>query len=74
MRDQLNLLQDVNDQYIYKYPVLYSAGQKRAYFNLKVFWRWIIFAAVHGLVTYFGTSHVSLPLFVNSYTGPCWTS
>ena len=51
----------MNDQYIYKYPVLYSAGQKRAYFNLKVFWRWIIFAAVHGLVTYFGTSHVSVP-------------
>ena len=42
--------------------MLYQAGQKRAYFSLKVFWRWIIFAVVHGLVTYFGTSHVSSSL------------
>ena len=27
-----------------KYPGLYSAGQKSAHFNIKTFWKWIVFA------------------------------
>jgi len=47
--------QDVNDEYIYKYPTLYAAGQKGVYFGFKVFWRWIIFSIFHGVTVYFGT-------------------
>jgi magnesium-transporting ATPase (P-type) len=28
--------------------ILYTAGQKRSYFNLKVFWTWLICAIIHG--------------------------
>ena len=54
-----SLEQDVNDQYCYKYPMIYRAGQKGVYFNFKVFWRWIIFSIWHGAVCYFGTVYVS---------------
>lgn len=47
--------QDVNDQYIYKYPTLYRAGQQGAYFKFSVFWRWIIFSLWHGAVIYYGS-------------------
>ena len=50
-----SLEQDVNDQYIYKYPRLYAAGQKGLYFTTGIFWRWIIFSVWHGAVSYFGT-------------------
>lgn len=51
------LEQDVNDEYIYKYPTLYKAGQKGVYFSFGIFWRWIIFSIWHGLVTFFGCSY-----------------
>jgi len=47
--------QDVNDQYIYKYPKVYTAGQLNVYFNQKVFWRWITMSLWHGVTTYYGT-------------------
>jgi len=49
----------VNDQYIYKYPTLYAAGQKGVYFNFKVFWKWLLFSMWHGTCVYFGTVYVS---------------
>lgn len=54
-------MQDVNDQYIYKYPTLYAAGQKGVYFSFKVFWKWIAFSMWHGTTVYFGTVYVSPP-------------
>lgn len=34
------------------YPELYKEGQQKIHFNFKVFWRWIIFAAIHGAITF----------------------
>ena len=41
--------QDANIENSYYYPVLYKGGQKEVYFNMKVFWRWILFSIWHGL-------------------------
>jgi magnesium-transporting ATPase (P-type) len=46
--------QDANDQYTFIYPVIYRVGQQAKYFNLRVFWRWIILSVWHGAVVYFG--------------------
>ena len=46
--------QDVNDQYVYAYPQVYRAGQKNVYFNIKVFWRWILMALWHGITAFYG--------------------
>ena len=45
--------QDVDEESSFKYPILYQAGQKKVYFNLKVFWIWIFYAILHGVITYF---------------------
>ena len=44
---------DVEEEESFKYPILYKAGQKQKYFNLKVFWLWIGYAIIHGVITYF---------------------
>jgi magnesium-transporting ATPase (P-type) len=49
----------VNDEYIYKYPQVYAAGQNGAYFSFKVFWKWIVLSMWHGAVCFFGTIWVS---------------
>jgi phospholipid-transporting ATPase len=33
-------------------PLFYQAGQKGIYFNLKLFWRWLLFAIIHGGICY----------------------
>ena len=45
--------QDANIENSYLYPDLYKAGRKQVYFNLKVFWKWIIFSIWHGIVSFF---------------------
>eukprot|EP00340_Litonotus_pictus_P008976 CAMPEP_0170518900 /NCGR_PEP_ID=MMETSP0209-20121228/4493_1 /TAXON_ID=665100 ORGANISM="Litonotus pictus, Strain P1" /NCGR_SAMPLE_ID=MMETSP0209 /ASSEMBLY_ACC=CAM_ASM_000301 /LENGTH=1203 /DNA_ID=CAMNT_0010804651 /DNA_START=222 /DNA_END=3830 /DNA_ORIENTATION=+ len=34
-------------------PILYEAGQRKYYFNMKNFWIWIIWAFLHGVMIYF---------------------
>jgi magnesium-transporting ATPase (P-type) len=41
-------------------PILYAAGQKQKYFNLKIFWSWIMFSIFHGVLAFFCTSYVLL--------------
>lgn len=48
------LEQDANVENSYKYPVLYNAGQKAWYFNIKVFWKWIVFAIWHAVCSFYG--------------------
>ena len=36
-----------------KFPVLYKAGQLNYYFNLKEFWKYIIYAIVHSLFAFY---------------------
>lgn len=38
------LERDIDPKTSLNYPCLYSAGQKSAYFNIKIFWKWIILA------------------------------
>ena len=45
---------DVNDHYSYRYPIVYKAGQLGRFFNLRVFWKWIVLAVWHGVVCFFG--------------------
>jgi phospholipid-transporting ATPase len=35
-----------------KHTWLYAAGQKGIYFNLKVFWVWVLMAVIHGLICF----------------------
>jgi len=44
--------QDLSASDSFKYPVAYQAGQKKAYFSFKVFWRWVMFAIWHGILCY----------------------
>ncbi len=44
--------QDANEELSYKYPILYKAGQKKKYFNQKVFWTWIVMAMCHGCTAF----------------------
>ena len=66
-----SLEQDVNDQYVYRYPQIYKAGQKHVYFNFRVFWRWIIFSIWHGITCYFGTVYVSnlISVYISFFQG-----
>eukprot|EP00347_Sterkiella_histriomuscorum_P000659 403374990 len=47
------LERDVNDQYSYRYPIVYKAGQLGRYFNYRIFWKWIILALIHGALCFF---------------------
>ena len=43
-----SLEQDVSPTESLRFPNLYSAGQKNAFFNILIFWRWILFAFLSG--------------------------
>lgn len=47
--DKYNLL----GEYFEIIPRLYIAGQKKVYFNLKIFWLWLLYAIIHGGFCYF---------------------
>jgi phospholipid-translocating P-type ATPase (flippase) len=44
---------DVDEETSDNCPILYEAGQLKYYFNIKIFWLWIIFAIIHGGMIYF---------------------
>jgi len=48
-----SLERDVDLNIVKKFPVLYMAGQKNYFFNLKEFWIYIICAIIHGTICYF---------------------
>ena len=65
--------QDVNDHFVFRYPVVFKAGQLEAYFNIKIFWRWIIFSIWHGVVTYYGCTYgLSGPIDFEGKTYSHW--
>mmetsp|Transcript_9363 Transcript_9363/g.9045 ORF Transcript_9363/g.9045 Transcript_9363/m.9045 type:complete len:255 (+) Transcript_9363:770-1534(+) len=39
------------------YPKLYEAGQQNQYFTLWIFWKWVILALFHGVITFFGCTY-----------------
>lgn len=36
-----------------KFPILYSAGPKNFYFNFKTFWKYILFAVLHSVLSFY---------------------
>lgn len=44
---------DVDEETSENCPILYLAGQKKYYFNLKNFWIWITLGIIHGVIIYF---------------------
>lgn len=48
---------DVTYQISKKYPELYEAGQQNKYFTFWIFWKWVILALFHGVVTFFGCTY-----------------
>ena len=48
-----SLERDVKLEIVKKFPILYSAGPKNYYFNLKEFWKYIICAIIHGFVCFY---------------------
>jgi magnesium-transporting ATPase (P-type) len=61
-KDKNNLL----GKYFEVIPQLYVGGQKRVYFNLKIFWLWLLYAIIHGGLSYF---FIISGLGFNSITG-----
>lgn len=35
-----------------EFPKVYEPGHQNYYFNLRMFWKWIIFAFLHGAITF----------------------
>eukprot|EP00347_Sterkiella_histriomuscorum_P017586 403348770 len=58
---------DVDDRNSTLFPILYQAGQKKAYFNFAVFWKWIIMSFIHGGACYYVTIAVCIENFVQIY-------
>ena len=48
-----SLERDVDLYIVKKFPMLYAAGQKNYFFNLKIFWSYILYAILHGTICYF---------------------
>ena len=40
------------------YPILFKAGPKKVFLNIKVFWKWIVFATIHGSLIFYGVQIV----------------
>jgi phospholipid-translocating ATPase len=50
---------DANDVVSLKHPTLYHAGQKKVYFNFRIFWKWMILSIFHGGASYYVSIFVS---------------
>lgn len=58
---------DVDLKVVKKFPSLYKAGQENFYFNLKEFWKYIIYAIVHGTICFYSI-HYGMD-FLNDSSG-----
>ena len=64
---------DVEEETSMKCPILYEAGQKMKYFNLKNFWMWILYALIHGvLIFYIGLECIEIFLAKDGKTHDNW--
>lgn len=59
---------DCDDKVSMREPILYQAGQKKVYFNFKVFWLWIGLSVLHGAAAFYITIYVILTLKLNSFS------
>ena len=53
---------DVELNLVKKFPVLYEAGQRNYFFNLKIFWRYIFYAILHCILCFYVTQSIFLDI------------
>jgi magnesium-transporting ATPase (P-type) len=51
---------DVDLNLVKKFPILYEAGQKNYFFNITYFWKYIIYAIIHGVFCFFLSQYLFL--------------
>ena len=59
---------DVDLTLVKKFPVLYEAGQKNYFFNITYFWKYIIYAILHGVFCFLISQYIFLNIADNSGT------
>ena len=59
---------DVDLTLVKKFPVLYEAGQKNYFFNITYFWKYIIYAIIHGVFCFLISQYIFLNIADNSGT------
>jgi phospholipid-transporting ATPase len=52
-KEKLNEKNNLLGKYFEVIPKLYEGGQKRVYFNLRIFWLWLLYAIIHGGLSYY---------------------
>ncbi len=55
---------DVDEEISLNYSILYKAGQKNYYFNMRRFWIWIVYALVHGAINFYANILVYLFILI----------
>ena len=53
---------DVELNLVKKFPVLYEAGQRNYFFNLKIFWKYIFYAILHCILCFYVTQSIFLDI------------
>ena len=51
---------DVDLNLVKKFPVLYEAGQRNFFFNLKIFWKYIFYAILHCVLCFLVSQYIFL--------------
>ena len=59
---------DVDLNLVKKFPILYEAGQKNYFFNITYFWKYIIYAIIHGVFCFFFSQYLFLNVADNQGT------
>ena len=59
---------DVDLNLVKKFPILYEAGQKNYFFNIAYFWKYIIYAILHGLFCFLLSQYLFLNVADNTGT------
>ena len=59
---------DVDLNLVKKFPILYEAGQKNYFFNITYFWKYIIYAILHGIFCFLISQYLFLNVADNSGT------
>ena len=53
---------DVELNLVKKFPVLYEAGQRNYFFNLRIFWKYIFYAILHCILCFYVTQSIFLDI------------
>lgn len=57
---------------VYSNTKIYKAGQKNKYFNIKIFWKWVLLAVVHGFIIFWMCKSLEGPIDPSGKTTDHW--